>query len=398
MKLHKNISNSVIQALKSIFSDGAYADDTVRNLLQSNPKWGSRDRRFIASSIYTIVRWWRRFVFIADTSMEDVSCFEKVLSIYLHETYGTILETPLPIQLNVDTYTARTALASKIRAINGAIDEWMDALCVQELGEDLWKKELKFLNQEADVFIRVNTLKSTQKNVVEILAKEDVVAAPFGPLVETLKLAERKPLQRLTSFVNGDYEVQDSGSQLIAHYLNPTPGSSVIDACAGAGGKSLHIAALMDNKGQIISMDTEAFKLKELERRAARAGVRCIQTKAIKEGVIASLKNTADFVLLDVPCSGIGVLRRNPDDKWKLSKKRIDELTVIQQQILQEYASMLKSGGVLVYATCSILPIENDKQIDAFLGANKQFLLEKKQTIYPSQGGDGYFMARLIKQ
>ena len=98
-----------------------------------------------------------------------------------------------------------------------------------------------------------------------------------------------------------------------------------------------------------------------------------------------------------MPCSGIGVLRRNPDDKWKLSKKRIEELMVIQQQILQEYASMLKSGGVLVYATCSILPIENDKQIDAFLGSNKQFQLEKKQTIYPSQGGDGYFMARLIK-
>ena len=295
MKLHKNISQSVIQALKTIFSEGAYADDTVRNLLQSNPKWGSRDRRFIASSIYTVVRWWKRYAFIANTSIEDASCFEKVLSVYLHETYGATLETPLPIELNIDTYTERAALAMQIRALNGAIDEWMDALCAQELGEALWEKELVFLNQEADVFVRVNMLKSKPKNVIEILAKEGVVAVPFGPLAETLKLAERKPLQRLASFVNGDYEVQDSGSQLIAHYLNPNPGSRVVDACAGAGGKSLHIAALMGNKGQIVSMDTEAFKLEELERRATRAGVRCIQTKAIKEGVIASLKNTADF-------------------------------------------------------------------------------------------------------
>ena len=113
---------------------------------------------------------------------------------------------------------------------------------------------------------------------------------------------------------------------------------------------------------------------------------------------MALIKNSADYLLLDAPCSGIGVLRRNPDDKWKLTKERIDTLIKIQQDIIQEYSRMVKPGGVLVYATCSILPSENDNQIAAFLAGNDQFELEKKQTIYPSQGSDGYFMARLIKK
>lgn len=398
MKLHPNILNSVVVSLKKIFSERAYADDIVQNLLQSNPKWGSRDRRFIAGSIYTIVRWWKRYLYIADTTEQDVECFENVLSVYLYETYGSDLATPLPISVNDLTYKERVAQAASIRAVEGSIADWMDALCANELGEEIWQKELAVLNKEADVFIRVNTLKGNVKQTIDALQKEGIEASTFGAYPETLKLAERKPLQRLASFLKGMYEVQDAGSQVIAHYLNPTPNSKVIDACAGAGGKSLHIAALMKNKGQIISMDIEAPKLKELERRATRAGVDIIKTKTITNGTIASLKNSADYVLLDVPCSGIGVLRRNPDDKWKLSKERIDTLVKIQQRILQEYSMMVKNGGVLVYATCSILPSENDKQIDDFLSVNKQFELEKKQTVYPSQGGDGYFMARLIKK
>ena len=398
MKLHQNNILSIIQSLKKIFSEGAYADDTVRNLLQSNPKWGSRDRRFIASTIYTIVRWWKRYLFIADTSISDTQCFEKVLSVYLYETYGNALETPLPVAIDPEIVATRILDAKKNRATEASIEMWMDSRCAEELGTEKWEQELAFLNKEADVFIRVNTLKRNTMQVIEDLQKENIQAAPFGNYSETLRLAERKPLQRLASFLNGNYEIQDAGSQILAHYLSPKPGSMVIDACAGAGGKSLHLAALMQNKGKITSMDIEVPKLKELERRATRAGVDIIKTKYITEGVITSLKNTADYVLLDVPCSGIGVLRRNPDDKWKLTEERIDALTKIQQHILQEYSVMVKSGGVLVYATCSILPSENDKQIAQFLEKNNHFQLEKKQTIYPSEGGDGYFMARLIKK
>ncbi len=398
MKLHPNIIQSIIVSLKKIFTEGAYADDVVRNLLQSNPKWGSRDRRFIAGTIYTIVRWWRRYEFIANTSTADPQRFEKIVAVYLYDTYKNEIETPLPADIDPINFENRTREALANRAVQASIEDWMDMLGEQQLGKERWESELEFLNAEADVFIRVNTVKHHAKEVQQVLEKEGVATEIFGPLKETLKLKERKPLQRLTSFLNGYYEVQDVGSQMIAHYLAPQSKSTVIDACAGAGGKSLHIAALMQNKGRIISMDIEAPKLKELERRALRAGVTCIQTKPIKENTIAGFKNAADFLLLDVPCSGMGVLRRNPDDKWKLTKERVDALVQIQQQILQEYSTMLKPGGILVYATCSILPAENDNQIDIFLKTNANFQLEKKQTIYPSEGGDGYFMARLIKQ
>jgi 16S rRNA (cytosine967-C5)-methyltransferase len=398
MKLHQNNILSIIQSLKKVFSEGAYADDTVRNLLQSNPKWGSRDRRFIANTIYTIVRWWKRYLFIADTTIDDAQCYEKVLSAYLFEIYRNELITPLPIIFDQKVFDGRVEEAKKNRVIGASIEEWMDNLCLDELGKTKWEKELTFLNKEADVFIRVNTLKGNAAQVIQELKKENIQAEPFGAYSETLKLQERKPMQRLASYLNGSYEIQDAGSQIIAHYLSPKPNTHVVDACAGAGGKSLHIGALMKNRGRIISMDIEAPKLKELERRAIRAGVNIIKTKLIEEGTIASLKNTADYVLLDVPCSGIGVLRRNPDDKWKLSKDRIDALVKIQQDILQRYSVMVKQGGVLVYATCSILPSENDSQIEKFLESNKQFQLEKKQTIYPSEGSDGYFMARLIKK
>lgn len=398
MKLHPTNIHSIIQALKKIFIQQAYADDIVRNLLQSNPKWGSRDRRFIASSIYSIVRWWKRYLFIADTTIEDAQCFEKVLSAYLKETYGNVLLTPLPVEFDDAFFLKRTLAAAQDRAVQASIPDWMDELGIQELGKEIWEKELRFSNIEADVFIRVNTLKYAPGQIIKQLLAEGIIAEPFGPYPETLKLSERKPLQRLASYVNGCYEIQDSGSQMIAHYLDPKPDAFVVDACAGAGGKTLHISALMGNKGKIVSMDVEAFKLKELERRAERAGATIIQTKSIKEGVISSLKNKADYLLLDVPCSGMGVLRRNPDDKWKLSPARIEELTRIQQRILQEYASMVKSGGVMVYATCSILPAENDRQVQHFLDINDQFQLEKQRTIYPSEGGDGYFMARLIKK
>jgi 16S rRNA (cytosine967-C5)-methyltransferase len=194
------------------------------------------------------------------------------------------------------------------------------------------------------------------------------------------------------------FEIQDAGSQLIAPFLKPEPHMVVIDACAGGGGKTLHLAALMKNKGRIISMDTESWKLGELEKRAKRAGVTCVETQTIESPqTISKLTNTADRVLLDVPCSGLGVLKRNPDAKWKLSLNFIEKIKVLQQKILNDYSIMVKPGGLLVYSTCSLLPSENEKQVAAFLESQKDFQLLNEQTIYPSAGFDGFYMA-LIKR
>jgi 16S rRNA (cytosine967-C5)-methyltransferase len=182
--------------------------------------------------------------------------------------------------------------------------------------------------------------------------------------------------------------------------LDPKPGERVIDACAGAGGKSLHLAALMKNKGKILSLDIHERKLEELRKRASRAGADIIETRTIDSSkVIKRLEETADRLLLDVPCSGLGVLRRNPDSKWKLSDEEIEKLRALQSQILESYSKMVKPGGRMVYATCSILPSENERQVEEFLkNAGGTFeLLEERKFAPGKDGFDGFYAASLQK-
>jgi 16S rRNA (cytosine967-C5)-methyltransferase len=194
------------------------------------------------------------------------------------------------------------------------------------------------------------------------------------------------------------FEIQDAASQLVAPFLQVKPGMFVIDACAGAGGKTLHVASLMENKGSILAMDVELNKLQELERRAHRAGVEIIRTKVVDSAAISKNIGRADRLLLDVPCSGLGVLKRNPDAKWKLSNEFIAEIQKTQAKILSDYSMMLKQGGLMVYATCSILPSENQNQIRKFLNnSGNAFELQDEKVILPSQGYDGFYMACLKK-
>ena len=196
------------------------------------------------------------------------------------------------------------------------------------------------------------------------------------------------------------FEVQDAASQFIAPFLRVSPGMRVIDACAGAGGKTLHLAAIMKNKGRIIAMDVEAFKLEELQKRAKRAGVNNLEIKHIESSkTIKRLENSADRLLLDVPCSGLGVLKRNPDAKWKLSPEFIENVKELQQHILQDYCSMLKKDGLMVYSTCSVLPSENERQVEKFLERNgDKFELVDQKHIWPTEGFDGFYMALLRKK
>ena len=181
--------------------------------------------------------------------------------------------------------------------------------------------------------------------------------------------------------------------------LDPQPGMRVVDACAGGGGKSLHIAALMQSKGVLIALDTVDWKLDALKLRARRAGASNIETRTIDtRKVIKRLHATADRLLLDVPCSGLGVLRRNPDAKWKLQPESIENLKLTQQDILQSYSPIVKTGGTMVYATCSILPSENRQQVDLFLAseAGKGWTLVSDRSILPQdEGYDGFYMALL---
>jgi 16S rRNA (cytosine967-C5)-methyltransferase len=398
MKLHKPIVQAVIQTLQNIFIEEVYADKAVEQILKQNSRWGSRDRRFIAETTYEMVRWWR---YISTTLAEK----ETNTTTYYYKLFATwqILKgNDLPeweefASIDKNKIIDNSGETKKIRKYRESIPDWLDELGKNELGEQIWEHEIKELNKEAQVVLRANTLKVSPEELQQLLKKQSIETLVLKNYRDALILEKRQNLYQLAEYKQGLFEIQDASSQLIAPFMQLKEGMTVIDACAGAGGKSLHIAALLKNKGKIISMDVEDRKLIELKKRAERAGTKIIQTKVINAQTLSQLKNTADRLLLDVPCSGLGVIRRNPDAKWKLNLNFIDEIKNTQQYIISNYSEMLKPGGIMVYATCSILPSENQEQVKLFLRSNSKFELIEDRKVLPSEGFDGFYMAAIRK-
>ena len=391
VKLYRNLCEAVVDVLESIFNENRYADKAIEKMLKQNVRWGSRDRRFIAETAYDIVRWYRLLGYLSDAP-SDVW---KLMGAWFLLNKSPDLPPWDEFQgLNAKIILDKYEQAKRIRKIHESIPDWLDELGEAELGEK-WSIEIQALNEEAKVVLRVNTLKVQREELKDELENEDILTEAIREYPDALILNQRQNIFSQPLFKDGLFEVQDAGSQLIAPFLNVEPGHRVIDACAGGGGKTLHLAALMQNKGRIIAMDTEEWKLEELKKRARRAGAsNIIETRLIESSkTIKRLENSADRLLLDVPCSGLGVLKRNPDAKWKLSMEFIESVKSIQQKILQEYCGMLKPGGLMVYSTCSILSSENEKQVERFLSEKKEFQLLKEKMIYPSKGFDGFYMA-----
>ena len=395
MKLHNNTIRGVHTALEAIFEEGQYADKVIQRVLKSNPKWGARDRSFIAETTYEMVRWWRLINYLSP-SKDYWDLFG---------TYWLMQGRQLPPweefqRINTDKLKGKYENLEE-PAILESVPDWLFEMGKKELG-DLWEDEVHSLNQEAEVVLRVNTLKINREHLKNRLAEDGIKTHIIKGYPDALILDERTNVFRNPAFKEGLFEVQDGSSQLVASALAVEPGMRVIDACAGAGGKSLHLASLMENKGKVLSMDLEEWKLQQTKLRARRAGVSIIERKVIEGSkTIKRLKESADRLLLDVPCSGLGVLRRNPDTKWKLSKESIEKVQQTQQDILQSYPSMLKPGGQMVYATCSILPSENQDQVNKFLAseAGKDFeLIEDHKVLSQESGFDGFYIARLQKK
>lgn len=403
MRLHRNLCFSVIDGLTLIFNEGHYADKVIQQLLKRDKRWGARDRAFVAETTYDIVRWKRLYAEIAEVKEP----FDRDNLWRMFAVWATLKGIKLPDwKYFEDTPTrkikGRFDELSKIRKLKESIPDWIDELGAKELGEKIWSKEIEALNEQADVILRVNTLKTTKEKLQEELFDLGFETEFLPDYPHALKLKERANVFTTEAFSNGLFEVQDASSQLVAEFLNVQPGMRVVDACAGAGGKTLHIASLMENKGQIIAMDIYENKLNELKRRAKRNGAHNIEPRTIDSTkVIKKLYDKADRVLIDAPCSGLGVLRRNPDAKWKLQPDFIEKIKLTQQEILQQYSRMVKVGGQLVYATCSILPSENQEQVKTFLKseAGKSFTLLKDKKVLSHQSGfDGFYMALLERK
>jgi len=403
MRLHRNLCFAVIDGLHLIFNENHYADKVVQQLLKRDKRWGSRDRSFVAETVYEIVRYKRLYAEIAEVKAPyDRDNLWRIFAVW-----ATLKGIKLPDwKYFEDTPTrkikGRFDELSNIRKYRESIPDWMDEMGVTELGEKLWTKELAMQNKQADVVLRVNTLKTTKKELQLRLQADDIETEFLADYPDALKLKERANVFMTEAYKDGWLEVQDASSQLVAPFLDVSSGIRVIDTCAGAGGKSLHMAALMENKGQIIAMDIYESKLKKLKIRARRNGVHNVETRTIDSTkAIKKLTGKADRVLIDAPCSGLGVLRRNPDDKWKLSLDFIAKLKETQKSILQDYSKMVKPNGMLVYATCSILPSENQDQIKDFLNSEmgKSFHFIKDKKILASESGfDGFYMALLQRQ
>jgi 16S rRNA (cytosine967-C5)-methyltransferase len=403
MRLHRNLVYTTIDSLNAIFNEKEYADKVVARALKKDKRWGSHDRKFVAETIYEVVRWKRLYAEIADVKEP----FDRDDLWRMFAVWAVLRGFQIPDWRQLEGTPERKIKGrfdelSKNRVYRESIPDWMDELGVKELGEENWSKEIAAQNQPAKVILRVNTLKTTRENLRAILMDLDIDTDPLQNQPDALVLKERANVFITDAFKDGFFEVQDANSQLVAVFLDVKPGMRVVDTCAGAGGKALHIASLMENKGQLIAMDLYESKLKQLKLRAKRNGAFNIEYKIIDSTkIIKKLQEKADRVLIDAPCSGLGVLKRNPDAKWKLQPEFIDNIKKVQAEILESYSRIVKPGGKLVYATCSILPSENQEQVEKFLTTEngKKFTFVKDQKILASESGfDGFYMALLERK
>jgi 16S rRNA (cytosine967-C5)-methyltransferase len=385
-----------VDAIKLIFNEGEYADKVVEKALKRDRRWGARDRKFIAETIYDMVRWKRLYNEIAGTKFHyNTENVWKNFAVWVVLKGIDLPDWPQFAGVPERRIKGKFDELQKSRVFKESIPDWMDALGVEALGEKSWVKEISALNEKAPVILRTNTLKIDKSQLQMLLSKEGIETEFIEGHPYALKLKERANVFLTSAFQSGFFEVQDASSQLVADYLDVQPGMRVIDTCAGAGGKTLHLAALMENKGQIIATDIYESKLKKLKKRARRAGAHNISTRVIDNSkVVKKLKNSADRVLIDAPCSGMGVLKRNPDSKWKLQPEFVENIIRTQTEILDKYASLVKKNGKLVYATCSILPSENENQVQQFLAKHPEFNFVKEKKVSAAKSGfDGFYMA-----
>lgn len=277
---------------------------------------------------------------------------------------------------------------------------WLVKLFAEEFGLDAAKKILDFDNTDPPLCLRVNFLKTTREDILDALKTLGFQATPSTFAPEGVICKGHGALDKFKALRNGLCQVQDESSMTAARILNPQPGEFVIDCCAAPGGKATHLAELMQNRGRIIAADIYDTKLKHIRQNAERLGIKIIEPILIDARKIGEkFFEQADKVLVDAPCSGLGVLRRKADLRWKKNPNELNHLPALQEKILSGAAKTLKSGGTLLYSTCTILRRENEEVVEKFLAANEDFQLVEMKTLLPHvTNTDGFFYAKLIKK
>nr|WP_315494011.1 RsmB/NOP family class I SAM-dependent RNA methyltransferase [uncultured Rhodoferax sp.] len=350
------------------------ADAIVSRFFRDNRGLGPRERATLAETAYTVLRKKLLFDHLAPSGSGPKERRMAILGFY---GPGDFLRSALTDQeKNWLDQCEKVQPADLMERHRHNLPEWLVQPLKDQLGDQFWPL-VEHLNLGAGLDLRVNTFKAKRADVQKELQQAGIKAVPTPYSPWGLRIAGKPALNKNEAFVRGDFEVQDEGSQLLAMLLDAKRGEMVVDFCAGAGGKTLAIGAAMRSTGRLYAFDTSAHRLDSFKPRMARSGLSNVHPAAIaheRDDRVKRLSGKMDRVLVDAPCTGMGTLRRNPDLKWRQNLQAVEEMAVKQAAILQSAARMVKSGGRLVYATCSVLPQENEAIAEAFAAANPDFV------------------------
>ncbi|MCA6363988.1 MAG: methyltransferase domain-containing protein [Bacteroidetes bacterium] len=384
------------EALELFLEKGMPADRVIGELFKRHRIKQEARRADVAAMFTLLVRFWRPLSTAVQFS--DYRSNAQVLQLLKAASLWKRIYADKPAESDDAALLDRLKKYLRVRKLRESVADWMDEQGVKELGETRWEDMLKALNRNATVYLRTNTLRTTPGKLQKQLADEGIETTSENDLPGALRLARYQNVFGTKAYEMGWFEVQDLSSQRVAVFAQAEPGMRVADVCAGNGGKTLHLAALLGNKGKLMAFDVSAAKLETLRKRVARAGADTVEIKQIAAGQPIKRQEPAfDRVLLDVPCSGTGVLRRNPDIRWNLHHDDLSRLQHTQQQLLENGSKLLKAGGKLIYATCSIWPSEGEEQVRTFLAKNTGWILEDEYRTDPVQeNSDGFYMARLF--
>lgn len=423
------------------------ADQVVDRFFRARRYLGSKDRRFIAEAVYGMLRHKLLIHTLFQSGLQELNghstsanlrsslglYFAYLLAVermnvgVVSETLGSYWKVQFPsvplesfagaVLRHYDLDLASGSVADRL-SLMYSFPKWMVEEWLARLGESETTALCAALNAPAPTTIRVNTLRTSVEECQKRLLQEGVATertrlSPFG-----LSLAKRVNVPSLQSFKDGWFEIQDEASQIVTLLLDPQPGEIVIDACAGGGGKTLELAALMNNDGKILSFDVEARRLRNLEKRAERAGVQGLEVHLAEKGLAeqegAGIRKVGS-ILVDAPCSGLGTLRRNPGNKWRVSPGFVEHISQQQGKLLEQWSPLLKPGGRLIYSTCTLLRKENEEVVESFLARHAEFKLDSSSRVlsrwrlnhlskngylylYPHKHGtDGFFAAVMTR-
>lgn len=442
--------DTVLKILYEINEKGAYSNIALNRHLEAC-QFRETDRAFITGIVYGVVKWRLTIDWVIsqfsniklkkispwilnilrmgtyqllymDRVPESAACNEsaKLAKKYGHQASTGFVNAVLRnIARNREKikHPDKNIEPSKYLSIAYSHPEWMVERFLTLFGSDFTESLLESNNAIPEFTIRINSLKTSREKLVEALARENIEAFPGIFSNDALIIKNPSSISRLIAFKEGLFQVQDESSMLVGRALDPMPGELVLDVCSAPGGKATHIAQLMNNKGTVLARDIHEHKIKLIEQSASRLGIDIIKT-AIHDAFIpdAELEGKADKVLLDAPCTGLGIIRRKPDIKWTRDSSDTAEITNLQRKMVIAAGKSVKPGGILVYSTCTILPEENTEIVKEFLNINPEFEMDDLSSVMPEplkskitekgmlqlysnrDGVDGFFISKLRKR